>query len=333
MVIRPADKGSYVVVLDRLDYIQKMTTLLNNRDTYQVMDQDPTRRMQNEMNKMLKQYKEHEHLGKTLYESLRCTNGIIPRIYGNPKIHKEGLPLRPIVSFYTSPTYQLSQHLCWLLTPLLGETDSSVKNSLDFIEMLKDWTITEDQRMVSFDVVSLFMNVPTDPAIQVAKRRLEEDDGSKERTELTTREILCLLKFCLNATYFTFQSVVYWQKYRTAMGSPVSVKVANLVMEDIEERALKTYHTQIPVWKRCVDDTFVIIQEDLIEEFHSHLNSIEKTIQFTKELEKEKQLFFLYVRVLRKEDVAIKQMNIESLHVLDSALTTILTVQWSIKKQ
>ena len=45
--------------------------------------------------------------------------------------------------------------------------------------------------MVSFDVVSLFTNVPTDPAIQVAKRRLEADDGLKERTELTTEEVLC----------------------------------------------------------------------------------------------------------------------------------------------
>ena len=208
-------------------------------------------------------------------------------MYGNPKIQKEGLPLRPIVSFYTSPTYQLSQHLCWLLTPLLGETDSAVKSSLDFIEMLKDWTIRENQRMASFDVISLFTNVPTELAIQVVKRRLEADDGLKERTELTAEEIMCVLKFCLDATYFTFQSVVYWQKYGTAMGSPVSVTMANLVMEDIEERALKTYHTEIPVWKRYVDDTFVIIQEDLIEEFHSHLNSIEKTIQFTMELEKE----------------------------------------------
>ena len=159
--------------------------------------------------------------------------------------------------------------------------------------------------MVSFDIVSLFMNVPTDLAIQVAKRRLETDDGLKERTEVTAEEVLCLLKFCLDATFFTFHKVVYRQKYGTAMGSPVSVTMGYLVMEDIEERALGTYHTEIPVWKRYVDDTFVVIQEDLIEEFHSHLNSVEKTIQFTKELENEGRLSFLDVVVSRKENGAI----------------------------
>ena len=84
-----------------------------------------------------------------------------------------------------------------------------------------------------------------------------------------------------------------------AIGSPVSVTVANLVMEDIEERALEAYHTEIPVWKRYVDDTFVVIQEDLVKEFYSHLNSMEETIQFTKELENEGRLFFLDVVVSR----------------------------------
>ena len=50
------------------------------------------------------------------------------------------------------------------------------------------------------------------------------------------------------------------------MGSPVFVRVENLVMEDVEERALETYHTKIPVQKRYVDDAFVVIQ-DPVEEF------------------------------------------------------------------
>ena len=43
------------------------------------------------------------------------------------------------------------------------------------------------------------------------------------------------------------------------MGSPMSVSVANLVMEDVEERALVSYDVELPFWKRCVDDVCTVI--------------------------------------------------------------------------
>ena len=111
------------MVLDKSEYMHKMTIMLNNRDTYQTVEKDPTKANQNEINTLLRGYKEHEHLYKTLHMSLSCSNGRMPRKNGNPKTHQEGLPLRPIASFYTSLTYHLLKHLCWLLTPLLGVTD------------------------------------------------------------------------------------------------------------------------------------------------------------------------------------------------------------------
>ena len=55
--------------------------------------------------------------------------------------------------------------------------------------------------------------------------------------------IISLLDLCLNATYMQFQNVVYQQVHGTSMGSPVSITIANLVMEDIEQRALSTFRT------------------------------------------------------------------------------------------
>ena len=65
------------------------------------------------------------------------------------------------------------------------------------------------------------------------------------------------------------------------MGSPVSVIVANLVMENVENRALSTYHSPPPFWKRYVDDICTAMEEYSIEEFQDHLNSIEPSIKFT----------------------------------------------------
>ena len=110
-----------------------------------------------------------------------------------------------------------------------------------------------------------------------------------------TDEITTLLEFCLNATYSAFRKSLYQQVHGTAMGSPVSVVVADLVMEDVESRALTTFPSSPRFWKRYVDDTCCALRTDLVEDFHCHLNSIESSIQFTLETESDGQLAFLYM--------------------------------------
>ena len=80
-----------------------------------------------------------------------------------------------------------------------------------------------------------------------------------------------------------FDGQVYQQVHGTAMGSPVSVVVAILVMEKIEERALSSVHTPPWFWRRYIDDTCTAFSQDLLASFHEHLNSIDQNIQFTVE--------------------------------------------------
>ena len=195
-----------------------------------------------------------------------------PRIYGQPKIHKQDVRLRPIVFFYTSPTYQLSKHLSSLLSPFVGKTLSYVCNSREFAQFIINQELEDDEVLISFDVVSLFTRVPIDLPLKVVRDRLEHDETLHKCTYLDSEKIICLLDLCLNATYLQFQNVVYHQVHRRTMGSPVS---ANLVMEDIEQRALSIFRTPLWFWKRYVDDTWTAIQPYTIEEFHQHLNSID----------------------------------------------------------
>ena len=67
------------------------------------------------------------------------------------------------------------------------------------------------------------------------------------------------------------------------MGSPISPIVANLCMKSFELRALKTSPNSPSMWKRFVDDTFVIMKKAHKEEFLTHLNSVDSNIQFTTE--------------------------------------------------
>ena len=67
------------------------------------------------------------------------------------------------------------------------------------------------------------------------------------------------------------------------MGSPINPIVANLYRENFEVRALSTSPNPPLMQKRFVDDTFVVMKKAHKEEFLTHLNSVDKNIQFTTE--------------------------------------------------
>ena len=99
-----------------------------------------------------------------MYNRLRPTGSQPPRIYGLPKIHKPDVALKLTVLCVGSPTYQLSKYITPLISPLAGHTSSHVKNSRYFTEMMGSVHVESDEILVSFDVSSLFTNVPVDAA-------------------------------------------------------------------------------------------------------------------------------------------------------------------------
>jgi len=95
----------------------------------------------------------------------------------------------------------------------------------------------------------LFTKVPIQLALNIAKQRLQSGPDLSQRTGLSTSDLIKGLEICLNSTNFTFRGKHYTQVFGTAMGSPVSSVVANLVMEDIETRALETFTDPPRLWK------------------------------------------------------------------------------------
>ena len=67
------------------------------------------------------------------------------------------------------------------------------------------------------------------------------------------------------------------------MGSPVSPIVANIYMEASEDRAINTALHPPKIWKRYVDDSFVIQQESQKEQFFQHINQVDTSIKYTME--------------------------------------------------
>ena len=83
-----------------------------------------------------------------------------------------------------------------------------------------------------------------------------------------------------------FQGQYYEQVEGAAMVSPLSPIVANIFMKKFETEALETAPHPPSLWKRFVDDTFVILEAQYKHEFFHHINSIDENIKFTAETTK-----------------------------------------------
>ena len=132
---------------------------------------------------------------------------------------------------------------------LAGKTSSHVNNSMHFAEAVRSIKVQDDEMMVSFDVTSLFTNVPVDESINVIRNKLQYDETLEDRTPLSPDRVAELLEVCLKSTYFSYNGNFYEQQERAALGSPDSATVANLYMDIFEDIALESSPIRRRLWK------------------------------------------------------------------------------------
>ena len=111
-MILTADKGVSIVVIDKEKYISKTEELLR-QPTYKTIPTDPTNKYKNKLITLLKNIKTKGGIDEVTYRRLYSTEASPPKFYGLPKVHKTGMPLRPIVSSIGSMTYETSKCYLW----------------------------------------------------------------------------------------------------------------------------------------------------------------------------------------------------------------------------
>ena len=148
--------------------------------------------------------------------------------------------------------------------------------------------------MVSYDVWSLFTNIPLSETINIAVKLILENTKDLKFLE---NELTKLFRFATSQTHFYFDGKIFAQVDGVAIGCPLAPAWANLFMGYNEQKWLESGHGRlVKFYRRYVDDIFCLFENEhqtLI--FLKFLNIQHPNLNFTIEKENIKQLPFLDV--------------------------------------
>ncbi|XP_076069497.1 uncharacterized protein LOC143041472 [Oratosquilla oratoria] len=156
---------------------------------------------------------------------------------GIPKIHKAGIPMRPITSGIGSAPHRLAKQLAKPLSALLGTiSNAHLRNSSNLIGRLEKVNF-ERKKLASYDVTALFTNVSIEGAIEALKKVINSVNDSD--LPVITTDYIELVSLCVNFGAFVFEGQEFKQHRGLAMGSPLSAVVASLFMETLEDKFIR----------------------------------------------------------------------------------------------
>ncbi len=281
IIIKSADKGGALVLLNREDYLSEAYRQLNNPSDYCRIPVDPSKCYYSKIKRILNQAVSAGHLERKHIHILLPENSKPGRFYLLPKIHKEGCPGRPIVSGSGSMTESISKFVDLHIGPLVPKLSSYIKDTNHFLTIINDLnanhTFDDNTLLVTIDVKSLYTNIPHDECIQAATHYL---DNTLINEYPPSSFIASLMKIVLQFNFFSFNNEFFLQEHGIAMGTKMAPSAANLFMGHFETRFLGELPNSPLIWRRFIDDIFVIWPHghDSLIEFMETLNSFHSTI-------------------------------------------------------
>lgn len=294
-VYSKADKGNAMVIVNTSDYENGMLELLEDGPYTEV--RDPSGKMATLTSKILN--KHINVLSKETKWRLLVSNPIIPRLYGLPKIHKPGNKWRPILSNINAATEKSQKWLVEEFRRLTPPFSLTVKNSIEFVHKIENETILPDEIMVSFDVTSLFPNVPMEKVYPVLEEWLKQQNVPDEKIEM----YMDLTKLGMDNSYLQFRGKFYRQTHGTAMGVALAPFLSSDLFLGSFEKEIVDEDWFPRIWHRYVDDVFAVIKKSQLENIIEKLNQKYAKIQFTHEIELDNKLPFLDITVIRNGNI------------------------------
>lgn len=94
-----SDKGSRKGIMSKKEYVEKLLAIVTETNKFiTVSKEDETNHCEQRITAILKKLKQDDWTDNKLFERLRPTGSGITRLYGLPKIQRDGVPIGPILS-------------------------------------------------------------------------------------------------------------------------------------------------------------------------------------------------------------------------------------------
>ncbi|UYV68421.1 hypothetical protein LAZ67_5004283, partial [Cordylochernes scorpioides] len=182
LVITKADKGNQTVLMDRADYEGKMMNILADTSTFTNISTSAKDAMVKGYKSSLRNLMKAKQITK---EQLTQFTGSLTRdayIYGAPKIHKPGVPLRPIIAYHLSPAHTLAKYLAQLLSPIMkiNPNQYNITHPPSFVQEITQMQPPAHHIMVSFDVTALYLSLPHALILNKLQSFLKSADSALE---------------------------------------------------------------------------------------------------------------------------------------------------------
>ena len=264
IVITKPDKGNGVVILNKSDYLNMLYDIVNDSNKFKKLDGDVTMLREGQLQRYLLKLKKKGFFTNSEYENVYPQGSSVARIYGLPKMHQlktdnDELKLRPIISCINTYNYNLSSFLAKLLNPLIPK-EYCAQDTFSFINDIRSVS-SAGTFMVSYDVTSLFTNIPLEETINLAVNLIIQSDPN---IKISNNELRGLFRFATSQSHFLFDGNFYDQIDGVAMGSSLGPVLANLFMSVNEKEWIGDYVTSpILFYKRYVDDIFCLLHNEL----------------------------------------------------------------------
>ena len=120
------------------------------------------------INNTIDQFKNEGIIQEKVAKGLKVDNPKTPKLSTFPKLHKEGIPGRPVIDSMNCHSMQISKYVDYHLQPEVIKLKSYTRDSTDTINkisQLQDKT-KETDILVSMDVRSLYTNIPNNEGLQ-----------------------------------------------------------------------------------------------------------------------------------------------------------------------